>query len=113
MEVGSDIKLGQSTENHKSIPRKKVMKVLSNGKYRNVISFDWKSHIKDPGETKPYKSGIEDILQLIYNWSNKNHSDYHRLNCVYVHRLYIYTYIFTQYNLPPDLIKLYLFVVNI
>ena len=38
------------------------MKLLSNGKYRNVISFDWKSHVEDHCETKPYKSGIEDIL---------------------------------------------------
>ena len=91
-------------------------------------------------ETKPYKSGIAAALQLIYSWSNKDHSDYHRLSCFYVQRLYIrhtymsislssfspsislslyiYTYISvttsTHYTLPSDLIKLnHLFVINI
>lgn len=44
-------------------------------------------------------------LQLIYSWSNKDHSDYHRLSCFYVQRLYIgHTYI---------CLYLSLFVINI
>ena len=42
-------------------------------------------------ETKPYKSVIEAILQLIYNKIHKNkiHNYYYQMSCVYVHRLYI------------------------
>ena len=53
MEIGYEIKLEKSTKNHKSSHQKKIMKVLSNIKNRNVISFDYtEAVIVKPNHTK-------------------------------------------------------------